>query len=237
MNSKIITTFKDYKLTYSNRLINHLEQYEDFDEKHFIDNELDIYKSCYITSDFKLEKSEIFRGNKKQKVDYYHLGNYEGKLNEDVLKLLEDKKAKNEMNNDRHVHYQYEVDIELASKFKQSFIKIIAFLNELKNVMEKNETKETLKPQKETNQNENLKLSWGGSKLELSELIKSLIEAKIISPELSQTEIFKRFNNFFNMEDFDHSDKLKEIRKRTKTTTPLINILEISLNNWIKAKD
>ena len=39
------------------------------------------------------------------------------------------------------------------------------------------------------------------------------------------------------VENFNEADKLKEIRKRTKDKTPLLNILETSLNNWIHRKD
>jgi len=80
-------------------------------------------------------------------------------------------------------------------------------------------------------------LNWQGTSLQFAELTKSLIETKLISPELTQKEFFKRMKHFFNVAEFDEGEKLKDIRGRTNTTTPLLNILETSLNNWIKKKD
>ena len=80
-------------------------------------------------------------------------------------------------------------------------------------------------------------LKWKGSKLELTELSKALIELSLISPQLTQKEIFKRLRAFLQVDDFNENDKLKDIRKRTNTTTPLLNILETSLNHWIHKED
>lgn len=80
-------------------------------------------------------------------------------------------------------------------------------------------------------------LNWQGTNLEFTELIKALYESNKLNPELKQNEIFKRLKQFFNVAEFNENDKLKDIRKRTHTTTPLLNILETSLNNWIKNKD
>jgi hypothetical protein len=80
-------------------------------------------------------------------------------------------------------------------------------------------------------------VSWQGTELEFSELVKALIESKKLSPELSQKEIFKRMGVCFNIESFNENDKIKDIRKRTNTPTPFLNILQTSLDNWIKRKD
>jgi hypothetical protein len=80
-------------------------------------------------------------------------------------------------------------------------------------------------------------LKWKGSELELTELSKALIELDFISPKLTQKEIFKRLRAFLQVDDFNENDKLKDIRKRTNTPTPLLNKLENSLNNWIHKKD
>lgn len=80
-------------------------------------------------------------------------------------------------------------------------------------------------------------LKWKGSKLELTELSKALIELELISPNLTQKEIFKRLRAFLQVDDFNENDKLKDIRKRTNTKTPLLNKLETSLNNWIHKED
>jgi len=80
-------------------------------------------------------------------------------------------------------------------------------------------------------------LKWEGSKLELTELSKALIELELISPNLTQKEIFKRLRAFLQVDDFNENEKLKDIRKRTNTKTPLLNKLETSLNNWIHKED
>jgi hypothetical protein len=80
-------------------------------------------------------------------------------------------------------------------------------------------------------------LHWQGTPLQFTELTKALIQSNLISPELFEKERFKRMREFFNLNTFDEGDKLKDIKKRSNTTTPLLNILETSLNNWIKNKD
>lgn len=80
-------------------------------------------------------------------------------------------------------------------------------------------------------------LNWQGSELQFTELTKALFETKLISPEITQKEFFKRMKQFFNVKDFDDKEKLKGIRARTKDLTPFINTIETSLNNWIKNKD
>ncbi len=80
-------------------------------------------------------------------------------------------------------------------------------------------------------------LHWQGTPLQFTELTKALIQSNLISPELFENERFKRMREFFNVDTFDEGDKLKDIKKRSNTTTPLLNILETSLNNWIKNKD
>lgn len=81
------------------------------------------------------------------------------------------------------------------------------------------------------------KLYWQGTTLEFSELVKALIESKLVSSQLSQKEIYELMRKVFNVEKFDEGQKNKEIRQRTKTSTILINKLETSLINWIKKND
>ncbi len=77
-------------------------------------------------------------------------------------------------------------------------------------------------------------LNWQGSELQLMELIKALIENNSLNPNLTDKEIFKRFFKFLNIKEFNHTQKLQDIKKRTKDLTPFINTLEISLSNWVK---
>jgi RteC protein len=80
-------------------------------------------------------------------------------------------------------------------------------------------------------------VKWEGTSLELSELVKSLIQSKILNTNLSQKEIFNRVRKMFEMDDFNENEKLRDIRNRINTKTPLLFKLENSLNNWIKSKD
>lgn len=121
------------------------------------------------------------------------------------------------------------IDYNKRARSVLSFNKIIKFLEPKKEQL-------TTQPQQLVTKQINT-LNWQGTPLQFAELTKALIETKLISPELTQNEFFKRMKLFFNIDEFDESDKLKDIRKRTNTTTPLLNILENSLNNWIKSKD
>ncbi|MNR54006.1 hypothetical protein D3C85_1741200 [compost metagenome] len=80
-------------------------------------------------------------------------------------------------------------------------------------------------------------MKWQGSQLEFAELTKALIQSNLINPELPEKERFARMKQFFNVADFSQSDKLKDIRKRSRDLTPLINTLETALTNWINSKD
>ena len=53
----------------------------------------------------------------------------------------------------------------------------------------------------------------------------------------NEKEVFEKMKHFFNVDDFDKSDKLKQVRNRTKSLTPVITVLETALTNWIKRKD
>lgn len=75
-------------------------------------------------------------------------------------------------------------------------------------------------------------LNWQGTELQFTELTKALFETKLISPHLLQNEFFKRMKLFFNVKEFNENDKIKDIINRSNTPTPLLNILETSLNNY-----
>lgn len=137
-----------------------------------------------------------------------------------------------ELNN--KIEYKYiddkaKLNIEYSIKLRNDF------LNRQKEFLINSNNPEPLEQPTITNTNNSL--NWQGTKLEFTELVKALIVANKLDANLTQTEIFKRLKQFFNVDEFNHDDKLKDIRKRTNTTTPLINILETSLDNWIKSKD
>lgn len=118
-----------------------------------------------------------------------------------------------------------EYNFEYAQKLERSFNKILDFI-----------TKQ-ISPETQIEASINEGLNWEGTKLELTELIKALIHAQKLDQNLSETKIFKRFCKFLNVEDFNHTDKARDIRDRTKNLTPLIHKLEIALTNWIHKED
>lgn len=115
------------------------------------------------------------------------------------------------------------------SSLKIIFLKIIEFLE-----TKKNENKMNIK---QKNNNEIKTLNWQGTQLEFTELVKALIASNKLNTELTQKEVFNRLREFFNIVEFNENEKLNDIRKRTNTPTPFINILETSLNNWITRID
>lgn len=112
-------------------------------------------------------------------------------------------------------------------------LKIIQFLETRKQELELNNTT-TSTPTLTRNENT---LRWQGTTLEFAEFTKALIESGFIGKVKSEKEVFEKMKQFFDVDDFDKSDKLKQVRNRTKELTPAINTLEASLTNWIKRKD
>ena len=114
------------------------------------------------------------------------------------------------------------------------FYNIYRFKNLIKSKLK---PKQTIEKKLITEINSENTLNWQGTTLEFSEFTKALIESGFIGKFKSEKEVFERMKQFFNVDDFDKSDKLKQVRNRTKELTPTINTLETSLTNWIKRKD
>ena len=222
MKDTLITTFIDYKATYDIRLENHLQQYADFDELHFLEKQIELYNSCYNTANIE---HQIIDYQKIGKVKHYAFGydfaptKYKSGFNEDVQSMisLEDKTI-----NDGF-------DLDLCEKLKQSFSKIITYLDELKNeITNPSKTIENSPTQIPT-------LNWIGSELELTELVKALIVTNKLNPELTQIEIFKRFRVFFNIEEFDIDQKISDFSTR-KTIPKFLYKLAASVESWSNSK-
>lgn len=143
--------------------------------------------------------------------------------NEFTLKFVH-KNIQSELDKNRDLDF-----LESAKKHNLSSFKIIVFLESKISYLE------TEKPPTERAPANSL--NWQGSTLEFSEFSKALIESGLIGKITNEKEVFEKMKHFFNVEDFDKSDKLKQVRNRTKTLTPVIQVLETSLTNWIKRKD
>lgn len=226
MDKELITTFKKYKESYDNGLENHNAVYEDYDELHFINSELEFYQICYETANVT-EQRLIVNNKDYTEYEYRYINEFEyNDINQIDSNINENYDIKNLIKDDsKFLSDGY--NLEICKQLTTSFTKIISFL-------------ETKKSGIGTNSHPIMKventLNWQGSELEFAELVKALIMSKKLNPEFLQNKIFERMKLFFNVKDFSESDKLKEIRNRTNTPTPLINVLEISLTIWIENK-
>jgi hypothetical protein len=208
MNKEIIFSAKEYKEKYNDLLESYLLEYEDYEDIDFINNEIKRYTDFIKDLDWLV--SYKFAEASGMPVDYERLidERLSKKCDTDFLDWIEDKTEK---------------------LLILSFNYIIKFLELQKEQL-------TIQPQ-QVGASQINSLNWQGTPLQFTELTKALFETNLVSPEMNQNEFFKRMKLFFNVNEFNESDKLKDIRKRTNTTTPLLNILETSINNWIKSKD
>lgn len=145
---------------------------------------------------------------------------------------------------------EYDIEYDDFNKYKEfievqnngnefdlvfNFVKFRNFELSLNRIFDELERKKTFLEASYISSENNIDgLNWQGSELQLTELIKALIENNSLNPNLTDKEIFRRFRLFFNVGDFNHTQKLQDIKKRTKDLTPFVNALEISLSNWVK---
>lgn len=216
-----LTNLKEYKENqYSIKLKDHLEKYIDFDELHFIENELYFFENCYHTAN----------------VTYWYYGtDIKFGVDELTIKGLRNEIIFKEIQDFRNEDYGF--DLEKCERLTLTYSKILDFLNDKRTQLTTQprqiENSETT-TETATKTAPNNSLNWQGTPLQFTELTKALFETKLISPEITQKEFFNRMKLFFNIDDFIESDKIKEIVNRSNTPTPFINILEITLNNFRK---
>ena len=217
MNRELIFTLKEYKNRYNELLTNYLLEYEDFESIDFLNNEIIRYNGFLWDIRFEEHSYEC--------QEYWVLGDGVSHPDKRIVEKVTD--------------FLGEIDTKIIQLLNLSFNKIVDFLEKEKdNLSNANVFTLTNTQQTETIETtEANSLNWQGSELQFTELTKALFETKLISPEITQKEFFKRMKQFFNVKDFDDKEKLKGIRARTKDLTPFINTIETSLNNWIKNKD
>lgn len=85
-------------------------------------------------------------------------------------------------------------------------------------------------------QSKSLELTWSGKYIQLAELLKSLIEAKMFINHTDK-EVFESFTKFLQIENKSKKETLATIRKRTKDKTPFLDMLSYHLENWNSSKD
>lgn len=206
-------SFEVYKKTYNERLKEFQQTFFDATEIDFIESELNegvFYpKIQRKKSDFAID--EVFNIN----------SHYTKQIQYSLKKRFEYLQQRAEENK-FSLSYYYSTDFPDVASYN------LEPIQELLNVKTEsiNDMLDILEP-----------LNWNGTELQLTELTKALIQSNLINKELTQKDIFKRLKMFFQIDDFNENDKLKDIRKRTKDKTRLINILETSLTTWITNKD
>lgn len=192
---------------------------------------MNLQKSMYSDS------SDSFRNKTLQqyKNDYFDVLDYYKKLNEDndeinfvntELRLIKEyirPALENEITELEKKH-GLDLEIHMIRRNLASYIKIIEFLE-----TRKSEFGASLKDFATDEKT----LKWRATDLQFTELAKSLYELKIISPELTQKEFFKRMRQVFSLEEFNESDKIKEITNRKNTSATFLNLLEGALNDYI----
>ena len=191
---------------------------------HYADKNIDgvIKKSCeHIEKTYQVLFNNTY-GDIKSKDTFKQLQeDYKGLSHNEQIKNWIDIKYSVRQDFERHIYDKDEAEI---------FIQKIDFEIERLNKINDIETQQP-KPEPEKN------LNWQGSTLEFSEFSKALIESGLIGKITNEKEVFEKMKHFFNVDDFDKSDKLKQVRNRTKSLTPVITVLETALTNWIKRKD
>jgi hypothetical protein len=240
-NANYITTYpqENYLKDYNDKMntaigeIFKIEYLEYCDKEYFFGCSFDVYEKTYKTRFAEYQK--IYK-------DCNEFNFLNSELNEGVF---------------IHKFNQYNIDELIEEKISYSLVKRGRFIKKrlsklgFKLTISKkqlrsdkfsiNSSKENPKPRKEKETKIKIKdhsnLKWNGSNLQLTELIKALIESNLLNHELSQKEIFKRFTDFLQVKEFDENDKIRDIRKRTHTKTPLLNLLEKSITSYIINKD
>ena len=78
---------------------------------------------------------------------------------------------------------------------------------------------------------QNSSIKFLGTDLQFVELVKAMIEMKIITGK-SEKVIFSELGNFLKLPEVNKKQKLETIKARTSNTTPLLDDLSAALNNW-----
>lgn len=229
MKETICYTFSDFNTKYPMLLTEFLNDWEDNTESEFLKLQQKLYNECIENTTITEDRSILkfcYAEPKRNSIEEIH-----DKISEYVL-IDEDYPTGNLLS---QKEYRIRVkDIDLCDKYNRSFKKILELINSNIKEAEPQQNESLIINKSEENPNT---LKWHGTQLEFTELIKPLFELKIIGAGLSQKETFKRLRLFFEIENFNENDKLKDIRNRTNIPTPFLNTIEKTLNNWIKNKD
>ena len=156
----------------------------------------------------------------KKELDHYELENVKKEFKEQLL----------------NAKTKYEGVIKAGERdnvLMATFSKFMEYLDSLYNDTNSGKSlkqKSSEMPQK--------KLNWSGSDLELTELLKALIESKCFVGHTDK-EVFETIFEFLGIEYTDNikKERLSTIRKRTKDLNPFLEKLYANLEKWIRIKD
>ena len=119
----IFFSFKEYSNNYNILLTKYLSKHNDFDEKNFIENELELYIVCLENATLT---TQFCNGAYNYEVNSGNCKFYISKIHDSLITL---NKVDGGWN------------LELALQYQATFKKIIAFLNEKKNLVSNIKTK------------------------------------------------------------------------------------------------
>ena len=202
-----------------------IEIYKELEENYLDEiNTLDFFNLLYSELEFYLNNSENYLAikehfdainfkNSKLTVKFFH-------WLPKIIKLEFDKRETSEL------------EIKTLEVIEDNCFLFDFAKDKNKNKSSFDEVKKDFSKDENFEQNGINTLNWQGTDLEFTELFKSLIESNKLNPELTQKEIFNRLRKNFNIQDFDETDKIREITNRINTPTPFLNILETALNNY-----
>lgn len=220
MENKLITTFKEYKETYQTLLENHLAEYADYDELHFIESELTYYDTCLQTATVTEYKIPIFSDYHITDFDYKYLNKIEAEEktenskttciteNYDVAKLT---KIDGSISTDGY-------NLKKCEQLKISFNKIIEFLREKEIIINKTNEYQSNFNQPDTTilsildgieipKEDSKKIQQSKKYLYLKETAKEYIE--------KHDKRLKEFLNDFEADEIDYVNKEKEYFENT----------------------
>jgi hypothetical protein len=225
MREKLITTLKEYKETYSSRLENHISKYEDYDELHFINNELYLYQNCFTTVNVSerriMEYNSDFEGYRN-----YYLNDFEfDEINNEESTGSENYTVKDLIKNEsKFLTDGY--DLEICNQLTISFLKIKSFLESKLLELESNEQKEI---------HLDKTLNWIGTQTDLIELIKALIEnGNIKVKKGEQGKTIEVISNFFNFPINNPNKLIADLKIRnTESETLFLDKLKKTLFDYI----
>jgi hypothetical protein len=226
MDNELITTLKKYKDSYDIRLENHKAKYEDYDELHFINSELNFYQDCYKTANVTEQRLNEYN-EEFTEYRYRYINEFEydeinqidsnGTENYDIKALI--KKNDGSLKSSLTDHY----NLEICDQLTTSFTKIIEYLNIKKNKLK--------------NDNEFQKIKFHGTQTEFIELIKALTEnGNLKGIQKDNIEICSKF---FGIEIKNPTKLISDINNTRNTggETLFMDKLKKSLYNYIQQQN